>query len=421
MGKYFLKFDKIFQVLVGLALFLWIVVGPLNQGNFLFFIALMVAIKIERDYPSAVGARNFRNLFLALLFSFAVINFLSVLMATDAPGMSFPNRNNDYIYGLTIAAALGLGLRNMRDINRMLLVMMVLFGVFYTAELLTLPFRSPYEDGRFIGIMEYNANVMAMNLLMMFSIYFASLFRVKDRLFTLLCAAAASVMCVLLFLTKTRFALLTMVFVTVPTSMILQRRFGRVKMRLVAAILIVFIIAPAGSYYWWQAADADRKSFANVDSRINSWRGSLKIAGESEAYRLIIGNGNMWEVYLKLHEHYKIDDKYQKNIVHTHNVLVQTFLESGILGVLNLVLIWILAWLGVFAVWVRDSPEGLGLEIPLLTSLTTIAVFGQMDYALWTINGKLAWFLLGLSYAFIQVNIRGNFVSQKIDQNSSNS
>jgi O-antigen ligase len=129
----------------------------------------------------------------------------------------------------------------------------------------------------------------------------------------------------------------------------------------------------------------------------------------------------MWEVYLKLHEHYKIDDKYQKNIVHTHNVLVQTFLESGILGVLNLVLIWILAWLGVFAVWVRDIPEGLGLEIPLLTSLTTIAVFGQMDYALWTINGKLAWFLLGLSYAFIQVNIRGNFVSQKIDQNSSNS
>ncbi len=400
-----LKYDRIFQVLVGLALFLWIIVGPLNQGNFLFFVALLVAIKIERDIPSTGNARKFRNLYLALLLSFAIINILSVLLAVDAPGMTFSDRNNDYIYGLTIAAALGLGLRNMRDINRMLLVMMGLFGVFYTAELFTLPFRAPYINGRFIGIREYNANIMAMNLLMMFSVYFSSIYRSRGRFFTLLCVNGALVTFALLLMTKTRFALLTMIFVTLPLSLFLQRSFGSVKQRFVVALLTICFIAPAGSYYWWQRAEAGRKSTTNIFRRIESWRTSLKIMERSEPVRMVIGQGNMKDVYGKLNEKFQINMDSQKGIVHTHNLLIQTLLETGILGVLNLVFIWVLAWVGVFVIWIRNHPDGLGLEIPLATSLTTIVFMGQMDYPLWSINGKLAWFLLGLTYALIKVSL----------------
>lgn len=405
-----LKYDRIFQVLVGLALFLWIIVGPLNQGNFLFFVALLVAIKIERDVPSAGNARDFRNLFLTLLLSFAVINILSVLLAVDAPGMTFSDRNNDYVYGLTIAAALGLGLRNMRDIDRMLLVMMVLFGVFYTAELLTLPFRVPYKDGRFIGIREYNANIMAMNLLMMFSIYLASFFRVKGRLFTLLCFSGAVVMCIFLFLTKTRFALLTMSFITVPTAIIIQRRFSGVKVRLMAALLIIFIFTPAASYYWWQRADAGRKSPVNIMRRIKTWQASYEIMKLSDSYRLIIGHGNMEDVFEKLNKHYEVDTKNLKMIVHTHNMFIQTFLETGMLGFINLVALWVLALFGVLKLWYRNYSEHFDLAVPLSTSLITIVVMGQMDYPLWSINGKIAWFLLGLSFAYIKTSLEGKYV-----------
>jgi len=386
-------------------------VGPLNQGNFLFFVALLVAVKIEHDSPSTGKAKNFRNLYICLLLSFAAINLLSVFLATDAPGMAFTDRNNDYIYGLAITAALGLGLREMSEVSRVLMIMMILFGVFYAAELLTLPFRFPYLDGRFIGIREYNANIMAMNLLMMFAIYFASIFRLKTRFSTLLCVVAAGVSCALLFLTRTRFALLTMIFFTVPTSLVLQRRFGSKKHRLVTGLLIVFLVAPVGSYLWWHNADANRKSFKNMVTRFESWQGALRIMSMSEPHRVIIGHGNMEDVYGKLQEPFQLNIESQKGIVHTHNVVVQTFLESGILGTFNLILIWTLAWVGVFAIWIKNGPGGLGLEIPLATSLTTIAVMGQMDYPLWSINGKIAWCILGLSYAFIQITIREKSVS----------
>ena len=35
------------------------------------------------------------------------------------------------------------------------------------------------------------------------------------------------------------------------------------------------------------------------------------------------------------------------------------------------------AWARVFTIWIRNKPECIGLEIPLLTSLTTIAVMGS--------------------------------------------
>jgi O-antigen ligase len=198
-----------------------------------------------------------------------------------------------------------------------------------------------------------------------------------------------------------------MIFVTFPASLVLQSRFGTSKQRLAAALLTVCLVAPAGSYYWWNRAEAGRKSPANIVRRIESWQGVLKITSMSESYRMIIGHGNMEDVYGKLNEHFKINIKGQAGIVHTHNVLVQTFLESGILGAVSLTLIWLLGFVGVFQVWLRDKHGDLVLAGPLLTAMLTIAVMGQMDYPLWSINGKIGWYLLGLSYAFIKISFQG--------------
>jgi len=197
-------------------------------------------------------------------------------------------------------------------------------------------------------------------------------------------------------LTQSRSSLLTAAFVTVPVALITQKRLLSFRKRFVAASLVFFLFAPILAFGWFSIADTGRKSPKTAYIRFQTWQTSLDIATREPWYRFYIGYGSIKDVNETLTEHFGLDS----HLGHSHNVFLQTLLEMGILGLINLVIIFGIAFHGVYREWRIDKQAGGDLSPVFITAIATMLAVGQMEALLWGVQGKMVWIIVGLALAY---------------------
>lgn len=399
--------EEIYESAVQLFLFIYFVAnlyfGHKNSWYIFFFLAAVLALKLEYLRPATGRSRTFRNLFIFLLLGYVAINLISTVYSPEALGLSFSDRSNEYFYGAVIAFAAGIGLKSKLGVRRLLIGLLAAYVLWYAVEIMAIPFNSPFQDGRFVGLWKYNTNMISMQALIILSLLVGYLFVADDKKTKQFVIFGTLLATTILFLTKTRFTLLTFVFVAVPVSLLCQKRYGSFKNRFIAAFLIILIMMPSLTYLWWKVSP-DRHGMSSLRSRVIIWEESIDIIADMPWQRKVIGYGNDKDLFPRL---VKIRDPESRlvNHPHAHNVLIQTFLETGIVGVTALVFLWLQAFAGVMYALLKERKESFCLSGVFVTSLVTIAVMSQMDYSLSHIRGKLVWFVLGLSIAYGRVGM----------------
>ena len=370
--------------------------GDASRFNVLFISAGLLAVWLERVDPHPEGSRNFRSLFFCSLMLFALINVISVFGAMDLPGMEFSKRNNSSFYGVFISLTLGMGLRDRRSIHRLVWLVLVFFGGWSIFELFSRSTETSFADGRFIGIRHINPNILGMGLVILFSVFLSYAFIPRDKrvIAVVLCGFAAIIW--LLLLTQARSSLLTAVFVTVPVALITQKRWLNFKRSLVAACLVFFLISPLLAFSWYSLADKGRKSPYTGVVRLHTYESSLDIATRDPWYRFYIGYGSIKGVNASLTEHFGVDS----HNGHSHNIFLQTLIETGALGLVTFIAIFWVALHGVGRQWKNDKQAGGDLSPVFITTIITILVVGQMDHVMLNIPGKLVWIIVGLAMAY---------------------
>jgi len=376
--------------------------GDASRFNLLFFSAGLLTVWLERIDPHPEGSRNFRRLFFYALIFFALIHVTSLFGAIDLPGMELSRRNNNNFYGIVIALTLGMGLRDRRSIHRLLRLMLVFLGGWSIFELFSLSPEASFVGGRFIGIRHVNPNTIAKVLVIMFSVFICYAFIAKGRKIVglMLCGLAATTL--LLLLTQSRSSLLTATFVTVPVALITQKRLLNFQKRLIPACLVFFLIAPLLAFNWYSHADPGRKSFKTAVIRFNTWQTSLDMATREPWYRFYIGYGSIKDVNEILTEHFGLDS----HRGHSHNIFLQTLLETGMLGLMTLIFIFGITLHGVYREW-KVNQQASGDHSPVfITTIATILIVGQMDHVMNSLSGKLVWIILGLALAYGKLGIQ---------------
>lgn len=347
-------------------------------------------------------------MFVLGIFGFYGFNLLSVKLADPALNLGVYQSKWMHLSGLMLALAAGLGLRTRGSRARLLAVLLAATGLWYLGELATIPWRPEvWLDNRFVGSREIHT-ILGMELLPLFALFFACAVFLKNRKLSFASLLGAVLFGILLFLNKSRFALLTMVYVTIPTTVSLQNRFGNFRQRLAAALVWFLLIGPAVSMVWYHYAGPGRRQTTSIEYRVIAWNYVLRITEQSPWYRIIIGHGRFPRTFDTLAEYYdtgfsKLDKAplYRGRFGHCHNVLLQTFLETGILGVAGLACIYISAFYRAAAAWSRQKRPEIVSGVTVV-ALVTIAVMTQMDYNLggfYRVGGLFCWFITGLAFA----------------------
>jgi len=338
--------------------------------------------------------------FLLSTFAFYGLNVLAVRLAMDVPDMGFTSSSWKYLPELQITLATGLSLRSRKAATRVLAVLLIFSGLWYLGELASIPWRQVWMDNRYIASRDFHTK-LAMELLLLFSLFLGCAALLKNRRWALASLIGAVLMAGLMLLTKTRFTLLTMAFITIPSAILIQRNYGSLKQRIVALLIWTFIVVPAGGYIWYQLINPERKTKTTAEFRITAWKISLEIAKKEPWSRRLIGYGRSSRTFDAVANYYQTnkDALLGKEFHHCHNALLQTFLETGILGVAALFAIWFSAFYRVFSAWMKKkgpNPEICGV---LLMAMITMAVMNQMDFCIQGVTGYLSFFITGLAFA----------------------
>jgi O-antigen ligase len=138
-------------------------------------------------------------------------------------------------------------------------------------------------------------------------------------------------------------------------------------------------------------------------------------------YRWLIGHGRSGRTFRAAAEHYGLGTPTAlgETMLHTHNVISQTLIETGIPGVLLLISLWYLVFSRLLRLWRNETdPVNAGIAGALLSALLTLALLSQFDYTLWKIPGRLCWLITGLSMAWIATSA-GSAAGSKADATAS--
>jgi len=344
-------------------------------------------------------------MFVLAIFGFYLLNDLAVHLAENIPDLGVSMSKWKHLPGLLLAFATGISLRTRNSAGRVLAVLLAAAGLWYLGELAGISWRPEvWQGNRYAASREYHT-ILAMELLPLFSVYFSYALILKSRRLALAALSGAVVIGTAIFLNKSRFVLLTMGFVTIPAAFVIQNRFGTFRQRLAEACLWIFVIAPAIGAFWYYNASPERRSSYNASLRISAWKISAQITENSTWQKIVLGHGRFPRTFDALAAHYPTDyDKIDKNALvrgqyhHAHNVLVQTFLETGILGVLALMGIWLSAFYRALSAWLK-AKEPMPVSGAMAVAMLTIAVMAQMDYCFYGVAGFICWFLIGLAFA----------------------
>jgi len=246
-----------------LALYLIRLIGfypkSFNQCNNLATAALILgAVLMIIVPPDKKSAWQF-GVFTGALFAFYFINLIAVYLTDYIPGVGYSNSEMIHLPGLLIALTTATSVRSRQSATRLLTVLLVAAGLWYLGELVSIPWRSVWIYNRYSGSREL-PTILAMELLPLFSLYLGCAVLLKNHRWAFASISGVILFGVLLFLTKTKFALIIMVFITIPSTLLIQNRFGKWRQRLVMALAWLLIIAPAIGLIWYHNASPRRKS-----------------------------------------------------------------------------------------------------------------------------------------------------------------
>jgi O-antigen ligase len=368
------------------------------------YIAFIFAIRMEIKDPMPAGSRKYVYTVLALLAAFVLLNFLSALIAYDAPGMEFSNRQNVYFKGVVFAVAIALGLRTWESVDRFVSLILAAFGIWMCLELFYFAFNfADATDGnsRLTGYKGINPNIIGMQLAILLSFYLARFFANRNRWSALIAITGTTLGFFLLFLTGSRNSMIAVLLITVPATFILSDASGNLKKRFTRGLIIFFILAFTGSLYWAQYGRPDMMSLRSIKVREIHWQAAGEVIKEGPWYRVVIGQGSIKRVLKKMHSHRTPNGK-KWVFWHAHNTLLQVLLETGLLGCINLVGIWLMIVFQTFSSW-KNNPRR-WLEPALLTAMLSIAFMGLAEHTLWDISGMMWWMVVGLSLARIRLS-----------------
>ncbi len=334
------------------------------------------------------------------LLAFYLINVIAAEVGTKPPGMGETDTRFIHLPGLTMAAAIGYGVRGKKWAQRYLTVLTSVFLCYYLTQAATLTWDSAFLDGRLILSRVYHTK-LAKELLIIFSLLLAVAAAADKpgvRVYNLL---GAAMLVFFIFLTKTRSVLLVMFFVTAPAVCLTQPRFGAWKQKVVAGALIFFIAAPALSAIWYLNAGPDRRSPLSARSRMKAWGIAWEIVEKADWTQKMIGHGRFHHSFsaLAIHYHATPPETNGEVFKHAHNVAMQTLVETGALGLLALAMIWAAAFYRAARAWIRNKDPDSTVNAAALTALASVAAICQLDYCLDGVPGMLYWTVIGLAFA----------------------
>jgi O-antigen ligase len=341
-------------------------------------------------------------LFVAGLGAFLTINLTSAVLAEELPGRGGFSWRGMHLTGILVAFAAGVGLRRRGAVERLLGWLLLLSGIWYLGETVTMPWRSAFEDGRLAGDRGY-PTLLAAELVLLIALYLGNSLAWRRRLSRAASLAGAGLTGVLLFMTKGRAALLVLGAVAIPAVLLFQRRLGRTRTRIAAVCLWLLLLAPLGLVAWWCAASPERRSGTTVRSRLTIYRLCFQATANAPWYRAVIGHGPSRRVYPATVARYAGEPPrvLGQKIRHAHNNLFQIFLETGLIGVLAVTALWLIAFRSAWVAWRSDCGDSRSSALPgvLLAALVTVAANGAADYTLWHVTGRLSWLVVGLAFA----------------------
>jgi O-antigen ligase len=338
--------------------------------------------------------------FVGGLVSFLAVNVLAILLSDELPGMGTTNTGWTHGPGIVVALAFLLATRREALARRFVGTLLVCAGVWYAYELASHLWRWPYADGRFAGSRGFHTYV-AMELLLLLSLYAGHAIGAKNRRVVAASSVGALLVGAFLFLANTRFTLVAMATVTLPAMLLLQKRLGNMRRRAVLAAVWLFVILPIGALVWWGGASEERLSARNASTRVGAWKVALQIAGRSPARKLLIGHGRYRRVFPAAAEAYGIDTSawQGERLAHAHSLFLQTLVETGLVGVVALIAVFVSAIVCCAKSWrLRDPPDD-ALCATLLVVLASALAMGMMDYSLHFVAGEITWMVLGVAAA----------------------
>jgi O-antigen ligase len=368
--------------------------------NVLAALAAITAVALVVREVGLRGITRAEWCFAGLLLTFLAANVLAMVLAPEIPGRGNFSYRNLHVTGVAVALAAGLGLRGGRAVWLLLLLLLSLAGLWYVAELASLPWRDAWMEGRLAGFRGHHGQ-LGFELAIAFCLYLGVLTAARRRRETVAATCGAVLVGVLLVLNNTRAALLTAGCVSVPLLILLQRRWGSWRVRVITACVWVFLCLPAAGRVWGRWTDPRRKTDVSMTGRMSAYRTVLKMSTREPLGRVLIGNGRSSRVFEAAVAHYGLprDPEERQHLLHAHNVLLQTFVETGLVGVAILAGIWIVALRSAIAG--RRAPPG---ELPdpstvAIAVLVSAAAIGIVDYVLWKVPGNLIWLLTGMAFA----------------------
>ncbi len=362
--------------------------------------ALVIAWGRRGERP----ATSVRLWFSAFLVAFLAANLLAYGLAPDLPDAGRTNFRTLHIPAVAIAAAVALGVRDRRAVRRLLIGILVLFGVWWLGQTLRLPWQArAFSHGRLV--MWGCPVVLGMEMALLASLYFTYAAFAERRWKMLAGTAAGALTTGLLVLTGTRLAIAVLGLIIVP-GVLLTAPWLETTRRKLAFLGIWFALTLPAVGLYLAVVNPIRLDGAAVEGR----RALLELGARSIARapwgRKLIGHGPSRRVFPAVATRYELLDDRGEPLgfrpPHAHNTLLQVFIETGAVGVITLVAVWLIALAGVAGRF--RAERGLGrasmLAAGLLIALSATIIMSLMDRGFQSnVPGQLSWLLLGLAVA----------------------
>jgi O-antigen ligase len=287
-------------------------------------------------------------------------------------------------------------------IEHLLLILLAVCGIYFGTELLIIPWWDSLSSGvRYIGNAHVHPNILGRTLLVLLSLCVGAFLFVRGRAGRIALGAGAVVFTFFLLLTKSRSCLLVLGLVNLPLSVFIYGKRDKWKSRILVAATIVFLLFPLASYIWVNHASDDRNSSQGVHGRFEAWRTSIALVNDGPWYRTLIGHGSYKGGFCKMVDYYGRQSRnYPGEPVHAHNSYLQALVESGILGLVGL-LLFLGSLLSGLVSGYRDPDQNSVMPGILLVSMCTILAIGFLDYNLHSLSGKLHYGIIAMAAASV--------------------
>jgi O-antigen ligase len=333
---------------------------------------------------------------------YVLVNFISVLIPHDISSLHFSARDHSSFYATVITISVLLAVRSQKMIKHLILILLAVSGVFFGVELVTVSWWDSFSPGiRFVGSSHVHPNILGMTLLVLPSLCIGTLALVKGRVGRMALGATTVVFTFFLFLVKSRSCLFVFGLVNLPLSVLIFGRRGKLRSKILVVTAIILLIVPLVSYIWMNHATEERRSSRSIYGRFEAWQTSMKLAVDGPWYRTLIGHGSYDKGFQKLIDHYGRNSRqFPGEPGHAHNSYLQTFVESGFLGLAGQLLFLVSLFLGLIHGY-RERDENSHVSGILLVSMSTILAIGFLDYSLNSISGKLHYGIIAMAAASV--------------------